>query len=130
MNKFLIISFVLTLLMTGSHVIGQGLPLAQRIVEHHLSASENANIVEVMSDYADNAVLILDGVMIVGKSAIKQTFEQLLTGADPSPLEVTRSAYNENTGFIVWTMENGLEGSDTFVIENEKIIIQTVVLFP
>ncbi|MBT5484753.1 MAG: nuclear transport factor 2 family protein, partial [Gammaproteobacteria bacterium] len=121
MKKLLNIVFILPLLMMGSLVNGQDLVLAQRIVEHHLSASENANIAEVMSDYAENAVLISDGIVIKGKAAIRQTFEQLLTGADPLPLKVTRSAYEENIGFIVWTMENGLEGSDTFIIENKNM---------
>ena len=130
MQKLLHIAFILPLLIIGSLVNGQGLSSAQRIVEHHLAASENANIVEVMSDYAENAILISDGVVIKGKPAIRETFEQLLSGAAPAPLMVTRSAYEDNLAFIVWTMGNGIEGSDTFVIENGKITIQTVVLFP
>jgi hypothetical protein len=130
MKKFPHIAFILHLLMTCTFIVGQDIPLAQRIVEHHLKASENANIDEVMSDYADNAILISDGEVIKGKPAIRQTFEQLLLGPAPSPLMVTRSAYEDNLGFIVWTMGNGLEGSDTFVFENDKIIIQTVALFP
>jgi hypothetical protein len=118
------------LIMTASLVNGQDSPLAQRIVEHDLSASENADINEVMSDYADNAILISDGVVIKGKPAIRKTFEQLLLGPAPMPLMVTRSAYEDNLGFIVWAMGNGLEGTDTFVFENGKIIIQTVALFP
>jgi hypothetical protein len=139
MKKLLSSIFLLPLVITSSLVYGQDTPLAQKIVEHHLAASGEANIDEVISDYAENAILISDGTVIKGKQAIRQTFEQLLLGpnpgqaedaAAPSPLKVIRSAYEENLGFIVWSMGDGTIGSDTFVIEDGLITIQTVVLVP
>jgi hypothetical protein len=105
----------------------------QKVVEHHVASGTSQNVAEIMRDYADDALLIAPDGVYKGKQAIQGAFEQLL--AQPAPdMTITRSVYEDDIGYIYWSMNAGqpgaLSGSDTFIVRNGKIKVQTVAIFP
>ena len=106
----------------------------RQVVEHHLNAGNSRNLDEIMLDYADDAILIAPDGVNKGKPAIQAAFQQLFT-QDPYPvITLTREVYEGDVGYIVWTMNTGqpgaLQGSDTFIIREGKIVVQTVAVLP
>ncbi|MBF8269237.1 MAG: hypothetical protein HW386_946 [Gammaproteobacteria bacterium] len=108
---------------------------AERIVEHHMASGNSRNIDEIMTDYADDAILIApDGAVHKGKQAILASFQQLMTQDPSSIITPTRKIYEGDVGYIVWTINAGqpnvVNGSDTFIIRDGKIVVQTVTILP
>jgi ketosteroid isomerase-like protein len=123
---------ILSAMLVSTALIGQTpSSTAEKIVQHHITAAEHQNVAEIMLDYADDALLIAPDGIYRGKQAIQGAFENLLN--QPAPvMTLTRSVYEGDVGFIVWTMNAGqpdaVQGSDTFIIRDGKIAVQTVAI--
>jgi ketosteroid isomerase-like protein len=104
----------------------------ERLVADHLAASASGDIDALLDDYDESAVLITPGGITSGKPAIRQAFEDLFKDSLPT-LILRNELYSQNVGYITWFMDEGkaseLHGSDTFVIRDGKIVVQTVALF-
>ena len=134
MNR-LIVTCLLGIYCAQGAIAQESTSTTRSIVEKHLADSARGDVDEVLSDYADDAVLIgPDGVVKIGKQAIRVEFEALLSPGSGSALTLTNSSYDGRVGYITWTMgSNGnteVLGSDTFIVEDGKITVQTVVLNP
>ena len=96
------------------------------VVERHMEALRAGDIDRVMEDYTDDSVFIINlGGVFTGADAIRPFFE-----ASGSMLGfVETAAYAEgDTYFVTWTAEGIDLGSDTIVVRDGKIAIQTVVV--
>jgi len=104
----------------------------QALLNHHLEAFGTANMEAILSDYADDAVLVIPGVQFRGAAEIKPVFEGLFAefGQEGVTFMMIDSYVQDNVAYIVWSAEtpdNSYEiGTDTFVIEDGKIAIQTL----
>lgn len=99
----------------------------ERVVMRHLAASEAGDASVVPRDYAEDAVVIFGNQATRGVEGIQQVFENLYARTRLR-LTYTRRVFEGNLGYVVWTMDD-LRGSDTFVVEDGKIVAQTGVVF-
>jgi ketosteroid isomerase-like protein len=103
----------------------------QAILTHHLEAFGAADLEAIMSDYTDSSVLIVPGAELTGIEEITPVFVGLFAEfAKPgATFEMKHLVVNGDIAYIVWvaeTADNIYElGTDTFVIEDGKIAMQT-----
>lgn len=106
----------------------------EQVVKRHMAAFAKKDLEGTIADYADNAVLITPTATTKGKKAIHDLFAQLLGGPNPPSVNVTHDVYEGNIGYLVWTQDAGkpteVRGSDTFAVQNGKIVSQTVAMVP
>lgn len=103
------------------------------VLNHHMAALSSGDIDAIMEDYADNAVLIMQNGVVSGTQELTKHFStpsKILT-AD-TKLEILYKKCIGNIAFLVWKAQNDNFNvpiaSDTFVIENGKILSQTFVI--
>ena len=101
--------------------------ITERLVMRHLAASEAGDAGAIRRDYAEDAVVIFGGTASVGIDAVEQVFRDLYARTRLA-LEYTTRTFEDDVGYVVWTMGN-LTGSDTFIVRDGKIIVQTGVVF-
>jgi uncharacterized protein (TIGR02246 family) len=102
------------------------------ILDHQNAAFEAGNANETIKDFAEDAVMIgADGV-IKGRAAIHAAYSELFAGPfKPGTYEFTLDAehVHGDVAYIAWrascATENVTLGTDTFVIQDGKIIAQT-----
>lgn len=108
---------------------------AKPIVVRHFEIAAHGTLDELMADYAHNAVLIgPDGTLYEGKEQVRAGFAPVMAQEPRPSLNVTTSVFASNVGYLQWTMVDNegreFRGSDTFVIADGKIVLQTAVMFP
>ena len=104
------------------------------VLNHHLTSFGAGDLEGVMSDYTEDSVIILPGAKLEGLEAIEGLFVALI-GEFSKPGMVFNMgdvAIHNNVAYITWTAETadnvyGLS-TDTFVIEDGKIAVQTVTV--
>jgi len=99
----------------------------ERVVTRHLAASEAGDASVVARDYARDAVVIFGGTASAGIEAVQTVFDDLYART-PLKLTYTTRTFEGSVGYVVWTM-NDLTGSDTFVVRDGKIAVQTGIVF-
>ena len=103
----------------------------QDVLTHHLNCFGDGDIVGTMADYtAESRFFTPDGVLR-GSEAIRRFFVSLFEEfAKPGiSFEMLRQEVDGDTAYIVWkaeTADNRFElGTDTFIVQNGKIVTQT-----
>ena len=96
------------------------------VVERHMAALQSGDIDRVMEDYTEESVFIINlGGVFKGKEAIRPFFEA--SGSMPGFTET--AAYAEGDAyFVTWTADGIELGSDTLVVRDGKIALQTAVV--
>jgi ketosteroid isomerase-like protein len=96
------------------------------MVERHMAALQSGDIDTVMEDYTDESVFIINlGGIFKGRAAIRPFFEA--SGAMPGFAQA--DAYVEGDAYFVTWSADGIElGSDTIVVREGKIVLQTVTV--
>ena len=125
---------LITNIITAPFVMADAsIPSTETIVEHHMQSGNNRNVEEVMRDYADNAILISPDGVYKGKQAIRASYEQLVAQGSESVITADRKIFEGEVGYVAWSMNAGqgpaVHGSDTFIVKNGKIVVQTVTIF-
>jgi len=98
----------------------------EAVVERHMAALEAGDIDTVMEDYTDESVFIINlGGVFTGKEAIRPFFE-----AAGQPAGFTRTAAHAagDTFYVTWTADGIAFGTDTLVVRDGKIAVQTVAI--
>ncbi|MDH4461310.1 MAG: nuclear transport factor 2 family protein [Flectobacillus sp.] len=101
------------------------------VLMHHLTAFGNNDLAEIMLDYTEESEVLTSTGAIKGLSAITAFFSDLFsiipTGSDFEMKQLTVTA---NVAHIIWASESAVAvipfGTDTFVMENEKIRFHSV----
>ena len=123
----------LILLTTGLVMAQTPATTTEKVVEHHIQSGNDRNVEAVMEDYADDAILIAPGGIVhKGKQAIRGSFEELVAQGDGPVVIPDQKVYEGEVGYVVWTMNAGpaaIHGTDTFIVKNGKIVVQTVTIF-
>jgi hypothetical protein len=101
------------------------------IINHHLTAFMENNIVEIMADYGETSSVITPDSTYTGLASIEAFFTGLLPSfpTEGTTINMDRMYSIDNLVYIVWnggspTLDVPL-GTDTFIIEEGKIEYQT-----
>ena len=96
------------------------------VVEHHMAALHAGEIDAVMEDYTDDSVFIINlGGVFTGREAIRPFFEA--SAGMPGFTEIASFAEGD-AYYVTWTADGIQLGSDTIVVRDGKIALQTVVV--
>lgn len=104
------------------------------VLNHHLTSFGTGDLEGILSDYTDTSVLILPDVMMTGPDEMKPAFEAFIAefSQEGAVFNLTHSNVHNNVAYIVWTAEtpdNSYQfATDTFVIEDGKIMSQTLTM--
>ena len=108
--------------------------LAEEILNHHLTAFMNNDVQEIMKDYDDNSEIWTAEGAICGLDAIETFFNYAfsLFPKQSTKFELKQQITKQNKAYIVWTAETEQLsiplGSDTFLIKDGKINLQTTAV--
>jgi len=96
------------------------------VVERHMAALASGDIDRVMEDYTDDSVFIINlGGVFQGREAIRPFFEA--SGGMPGFTET--AAYADGDAyFVTWTADGIEFGSDTLLVRDGTIALQTVAV--
>jgi ketosteroid isomerase-like protein len=104
------------------------------LLNNHLTCFGARDLNGVLADYTSDSVFFTADGPLIGVKAIRPFFERLMAEfAHPGArFELTHQSVNGDHAYIVWnadTPDNRYElGTDTFVIKNGKIAIQSVAM--
>jgi uncharacterized protein (TIGR02246 family) len=113
----------------------------EQVVRHHFAASAARDLNAVVSDYADDAVLITANGVVRGRDGVRAAFAQLLRGPQPAARiaaahaarpgpRIVVSHFTADVGWVIWTQNAGkpneLRGVETYLVRNGRIELETV----
>ena len=106
----------------------------EAILGHHMESFAAKDLDAMMSDYTDSSVLITQDQTCKGLAEIRTFFDAMLTGVTPEFLAAFKMVKQEVVGdvaYINFTVEGFFAlGTDTFVIKDGKIAVQTFTVHP
>jgi ketosteroid isomerase-like protein len=102
------------------------------VLDHHLAAFGAADVDEVMTDYATDAVFYTPNGPVRGPAAIREAFRGIFADVFPrvgSTLEMGQRLVDGEVAYIVWSAETPTAsvpvGTDTFIVRSGKIVVHT-----
>lgn len=101
------------------------------VLDHHLRSFEEGDVKGVLSDYAQDAVMLTPDGPLRGTDAIRPLFEAMIAefGKPGAAFSMKQQYVEGDYAYILWTAEtadNVYElGTDTFVVRNGKIVAQS-----
>lgn len=109
---------------------------AESVLNHHLEGFSAGDVDKVMKDYTEDSILIMPDATYKGLDAIRAVFADLFSGLfKPGTYEfnMDRTEISDDVAYIIWHSTNaGADvkvGSDTFIVRNDKIDLQTFAAF-
>jgi ketosteroid isomerase-like protein len=103
---------------------------AEVVFAHHGQSLGAENLDEIVADYADDAILIVQGKTFRGKDGARQVFIQLLSDVPQATWELA-TTFADDVLYLEWKAAGGgrkvEDGIDTFVFADGMIRVQTVV---
>ncbi len=102
-----------------------------QILEHHWDAFRSNDLEETMADYTEESVLITPDKTYKGLTEIRENFVQAFAAfpKDSTTTTLEKSIAQQDVGYIIWqatTPKFKLTfGTDTFIIQDGKIVRQT-----
>ena len=106
----------------------------EAIFDHHLKAFVERNMEENLADYTEDSVVIIPNAIFTGLDEIEGLFAGLFAefAKEGASIELTEKRVHNNIVYISWqadTPDNTYHyATDTFVIEDGKIVTQTIGL--
>ncbi|MEV0794872.1 nuclear transport factor 2 family protein [Kribbella sp. NPDC050459] len=102
----------------------------EEIFAHHGSSLGAENLEDIISDYADDAILVVQKQVYRGKDGARQVFTQLL-GDVPQASWDLETVFADDVLYLEWKATGGgrkvEDGIDTFIFQDGMIRVQTVV---
>jgi hypothetical protein len=102
----------------------------QEVFEHHGGVLVAGDLEGIVSDYADDAIVITPDGIVRGKDGVRKTFERLLGDLPSADWELLTTHFEDDILFLEWkaTSEKvkAEDGIDTFVFRDGQIRVQTV----
>jgi ketosteroid isomerase-like protein len=103
----------------------------KEVLMHHLTAFGDNKLDEIMLDYTEQSTLLCDKGALKGLDKIRQFLEEMFRLIPSgSEFEMKQLTINDNVAHIIWTSKSAIAeipfGTDTFLIEADKIKIHTV----
>jgi hypothetical protein len=102
----------------------------EEVFAHHADVLIKGDLDGIVSDYADDAVLITPSGIRRGKAGVREGFEELLSAVPNAQWDVPVQLFVDDLLFIEWTAKSVsssvADGVDTFVFRDGLIRAQTV----
>jgi len=107
----------------------------EHIVAHHFASFAAADLDAVMSDYADDAVLITAAGVTRGRAGIRAQFAQLVRAPQAGrPVQrgpdIIEKHFTSDVAWLMWVQNRGkaneTRGVETYLIRDGKIHLETV----
>lgn len=99
------------------------------LLDRHLEAFRKGDVELTLADYAPDAVIINGtGKIIQGHDEIRETFVQVYRDYFPDGtrnITIDELAVHGETAYIRWRAKNAIMATDTLIVRNGKIAIQT-----
>jgi hypothetical protein len=103
----------------------------KEVLDRHWKTFQENDLDGVMADYTEESVLIIPDKTITGLKALREHFASVFTvfPKDSTTLQLDKSVVHQDVGYIIWqgnapTLKVSF-GTDTFIIQNGKIVRQT-----
>ena len=97
------------------------------VLDRHMEVLAAGDLDALMEDYAEDSVFISNlGGMVKGLDAIRAVFSAT-AGVAPT-IERTAEHIDGDVAFITWAGDGLPFGTDTFVLRDGKIVLQTVAI--
>lgn len=98
--------------------------------QHHIDSWDRRDLDEIVSEYTDNSILIANNKIYRGPVEIRGVFSFLFQLFDNGNNIIDPAIVLERIAYITWhfTPNGDTEyyGTDSFVIEDGKIVYQTI----
>lgn len=102
----------------------------EEVFAHHGEALGAEDLEEILADYSDDAILIVQGTVYRGKDGAREVFTQLLSDVPQAQWSLD-TVFADDVLYLEWKATGGgrkvEDGIDTFVFADGLIRVQTVV---
>lgn len=99
------------------------------VTDHHIEALLASDLEGVMKDYTDDSVVISNlGGVARGLDAIRASFSPVTDGGGIPGLEISVEHVDGDIAYVTWSAEGIPFGTDTFVVRDNKIAVQTAAM--
>jgi hypothetical protein len=103
---------------------------AEEVFGHHGQSLGAEDLEEIVADYADDALLVVQKKVYRGKDGARQVFTQLLSDVPQAAWEL-ETVFADDVLYLEWKATGGgrkvENGVDTFIFKDGMISVQTVV---
>lgn len=102
---------------------------AEDVFAHHGQSLGGEDLEAIISDYADDAILIVNHSVYRGHEGARQVFTRLLSEVPQAQWDLT-TVFADNVLYLEWSARSEEshvdDGIDTFIFDNGLITVQTV----
>jgi ketosteroid isomerase-like protein len=102
----------------------------REVFAHHAQALAAGDLDEIVTDYADDAVLISSRGVMRGKDGVRAVFAKLLDDVPDADWDLKTEIYEGDVLFLEWVADDAAtrvdDGVDTFVFGDGMIRVQTL----
>lgn len=119
--------------MTVESTDTEAAAITESVVRHHLQAFlEQKGVAAIVSDYDDHACFLTEAAIHRGKQEIQRFFTAFLASLPDGAMDrftLTSLQVAGNVAYITWCIGDDIPlGTDTFVVENGKLVSQTFAM--
>jgi hypothetical protein len=97
---------------------------------HHLDAWNKQSVNDIVKDYDEKSILILNSQIFKGEEAIGHVFSQLFNIFNKGTSRIDAPVIKDRFVYLIWYLtpkgQSEFFGTDTFVVEEGKITLQTI----
>ena len=101
----------------------------QDVFAHHGAALGAEDLEDIVSDYTEDAVLIVQNKVFRGRDGARQVFTKLLQDVPQATWELA-TVFEDDVLYLEWKARSGGrridDGIDTFVFDRGQVRVQTV----
>jgi ketosteroid isomerase-like protein len=103
----------------------------EKILSHHIDCFRRGDLAGLLSDYSKDSILEVPQAQLCGLEKLHKVFSRMLEEFSKGKMkfEIQRTSISGEYAYIFWTAQtkdnNYHAGSDTFIIQNNKIVYQT-----
>ena len=102
----------------------------EEVFAHHGQSLGAEDLEEIIADYADDAILVVQRKVYRGKDGAREVFTQLLSDVPQAQWELDQT-FADDVLYLEWKATGGGRkvdnGIDTFIFKDGMIRVQTVV---
>jgi len=102
----------------------------EEIFAHHGQALGAEDLEDIVADYADDAILVVQKQVYRGKEGARQVFTRLLSDVPQAEWQLA-TVFADDVLYLEWKATGGgrkvEDGIDTFIFRDGMIRVQTVV---
>lgn len=98
--------------------------------QHHIDSWNQRDVEAIARDYSDGSIMVVNGRLYKGRDQIKNVFKKLFVIFGQGTNHIDPVILNNELVYITWHFEKPgfdfFDGTDTFIIEDGIIKVQTI----